>query len=37
MTDVLCLPVTSRCDEVEHGMDPIVSEARITLDTRLLG
>lgn len=29
-------PVTCRCDEIEHGMDPVVSEARITLDTRLL-
>lgn len=31
------VPVTCRCDEVEHGVNAVVSEARITLDTRLLG
>lgn len=29
-------PVAGRCDEVEHGMDTVVPEARVTLDTRLL-
>lgn len=31
------IPVASGCDEVEHGMDTVVPEPRVTLDTRLLG
>lgn len=30
------VPVASGCDEVEHSVDTVVPEARITLDTRLL-
>lgn len=29
--------MTGRGDEVKHGVDTVVSEARVTLDTRLLG
>lgn len=29
--------MAGRGDEVEQGVDPVVSEARVTLDTRLLG
>lgn len=28
--------MASGCDEVEHGVDTVVPEARVTLDTRLL-
>ena len=28
--------MTGRCDEVEQGMDTVVAETRVTLDTRLL-
>jgi hypothetical protein len=31
------LPMAGRRDEVEHGVDTVVSEAGITLDTRFLG
>lgn len=31
------LPMSSGSDEVEHGVDTVVPEARVTLDTRLLG
>lgn len=31
------VPVTGRGDKVEERVDPVVSEARVTLDTRLLG
>lgn len=31
------IPVTGGCDEVEHGMNAVVPETRVTLDTRLLG
>lgn len=30
------VPVAGGCDEVEHGVDTVVPEARVTLDTRLL-
>lgn len=30
------VPVAGGCDEVKHGVDAVVSEARVTLDTRLL-
>lgn len=29
--------MAGRGDEVEQGVDSVVSEARVTLDTRLLG
>ena len=29
--------MASRCDEVEHHMDPVIPKSRVTLDTRLLG
>lgn len=29
--------MSSGSDEVEHGVDTVVPEARVTLDTRLLG
>ena len=29
--------MAGRRDKVEQGVNPVVSEARITLDTRLLG
>lgn len=29
--------MTGGSDEVEHGMDSVVPEARVTLDARLLG
>ena len=29
--------MTGRCDEVEQGMDTVIAEAGVTLDTRLLG
>ena len=29
--------MTSGGDEVEEGVHPVVAEARVTLDTRLLG
>lgn len=29
--------VTGRCDEVEKGVDTVVAETRVTLDSRLLG
>ena len=28
--------MTGRCDEVEQGMDTVIAEAGVTLDTRLL-
>lgn len=31
------LPVTGRGDEVEHSMNSVVPETRVSLDTRLLG
>lgn len=31
------VPMAGRGDEVEQGVNPVVSEARVTLDTRLLG
>lgn len=30
------LPMAGRGDEIEHGMNPVVPEAGVTLDTRLL-
>ncbi len=30
-------PVTGGSDEVEHGVDAVVPETRVTLDTGLLG
>lgn len=32
-----CLPVASGGNEVEHGVDTVVPESGVTLDTRLLG
>lgn len=29
--------MTGRGDEVKHGVDTVVPEARVTLDTRLFG
>lgn len=34
---IFFLPVPSRRDEVEHGVNAVVPEARVTLDTGLLG
>ena len=31
------IPMASRGDEVEHGMDTVVTEPRVTLDSGLLG
>ena len=31
------LPVASGCDKIEEGMDTIITEPWVTLDTRLFG
>jgi hypothetical protein len=37
MTQERSLPVAGRGDKVKHGVDTVVPEARVTLDTRLFG
>jgi len=32
-----CLPMARRGDEVEHGVDTVISESGVTLNTGLLG